>query len=182
MEDKENEEFRKRIRDSVDRVEKDKNTPEFYRQFLEKIEELKQSAILDIDDKRNDISIIGFASVIQLYKGLDTDPNSPYEKDQFQKEINSLYQLIYEELKKPNPFLRNLNHRTKHLEIKDRKRLLVMIKKLLGEENFNHFYKNFKIRKLVGSRIKIIGFILYFFIVVSVFMLISLGIANSVTK
>ncbi len=123
------EEYKKRIRDLVEIVEKNKDNPEGYQQLLEKIGEIKQASILGIDDYRSDICIMGFSAVIQLYQGLSTDPISPYEQGQFREEIDSMFHLIYEELKKPNKFLQKSNpNETKHLEKKDRKDLLIYIK------------------------------------------------------
>lgn len=47
--------------------------------------------------------------IIREINLLMSDPNHPIKNDQFQEEIDSLYMLIYEELKKPSPFIEVYN-------------------------------------------------------------------------
>lgn len=148
MEDKENEKYRKRIKELVDRLEKDKDTPEVFQLLLKRMGQVKQTLISKINPNyRNQRCVIGFVFIIRDYYWLRANPKYPTEKDQFQEEIDYLYKLIYEELKKPSPHIptRNPNRRNK-ADIIDKRRILRRMVETLGAENVrNQFYKKFNI-------------------------------------
>lgn len=149
MEDKEDqEEFRKRIKDLVDRLDKDKGTPEVYQLLLEKIEQIKRSAISKINKaSRNEKVIIGLVYIIREYNMLRFDPKYPFEKDHVLEEIDALYKLIYKELQKPNPYIPDT------WDIDEKKRILNNMREVLGTENMNKFYKKYKIHRLVRLKL-----------------------------
>lgn len=85
-----------------------------------------------------------------------------------------MFNLIYEEFKKPSLFIRDIDPDIKEkVEISVKKKDLAHIKKLLGDENYRHFYKKYNVRALVRDNsgvtllflciIMLIFFILYFF-------------------
>lgn len=152
MENKDNEEYKKRIKALIEKVEKEKDAPEGERLVLEAKERLKQTAISKIHPiYRNEKIIIVFVYMIRDYYKQITDSTSPYEKDQLQEEIDGLFNLIYEELKKPNLLIHNRDPVIKaKVEDLDKKRILTNMARVLGEENINQFYKRFNIRKSIG--------------------------------
>ena len=82
MENKENEEFKKRIKKLIDRVEEGENSPEAYQQLLDKLEQVKNVAISKTKKQdRNEKSIVGFVFAIREYYGLRNDPNYPFDKE-----------------------------------------------------------------------------------------------------
>lgn len=148
MENKANEEYQKRIKELIERAEKGENSPESYRQLLEKLGQVKQSAISIIrKSHRNDKAIIGFVFVLREYYRLSADPKYPFEKGKFQEEIDSLYKLIYEELKKPNKYIPDT------WDIDEKKKILRNMRVVLGAENIEQFCKKYNIRKLVRLKL-----------------------------
>ncbi len=106
MEKKGNDEYRKKIKEMIDKVEKEKDelkdTFIGEAQVLEAKEQLLKTAKSKINpDFRDTKIVLVFAYTIRDYYRRRAD--SP-EKDQFQEEIDTLYRLICEEL---NPFLFN---------------------------------------------------------------------------
>ena len=99
-------------------------------------------------DFRNEKIIIVFTFIIRDYYRRSAEPNV---KDQFQMEIDELYTLIYNELKKPNPFLVKINsNRTTHEQLMDNRRILGNMGIVLGRERIkNDFYNKFNINKLI---------------------------------
>lgn len=150
----EDQEYKKRIKELVDRLEKGKNTDtsEVYRELLEGIEYTKQIAITNINLKYlNDRSLMGFIILIQEYYNLREDAKSPFGRDQFQEEIEILYELINIELKKSNPFIYHSNPKVKEkLEARYKKRILTRMKELLGSENVKQFIDKFNIPYSIG--------------------------------
>ena len=146
------EEYKKRMKEFVSRVEKGKDVPADYQQFTESIESLKQIAISKIRPLyRNELSIFVFVYTIRDYYRRIADPKHLTEQDQIQKEIGYLYLLIYEELKKTSIQALSFafeNRRT--LDAINRRRILRRIRGVWGEETYRQFYKNFRIRKLVS--------------------------------
>lgn len=144
MENKENEEYKKRIKELIDRIEKGDNSPEAYRQLLLKIEQIKRSAISITERQvRNERAIIGFVYALREYYWLRADPKYPFEKDRFLQEINALYKLIARELKKPNP------HIPLKWDIDEKRRIVNNMKLVLGEEHISYFIKKYKIRRIL---------------------------------
>ena len=152
MEDKDNEEYKNRIKELIERVEKDKDNPEGYQKLIE-IEELKNIAITHTNPNfRNEKSIIAFTFIIREYYRSRADPNYSTEEGQFQEEIDALYKLIYEELRKSKKFtlfddISDINKKGDKL---DKKRIINDMTKVLGMENINRdFYKYYKISDIM---------------------------------
>lgn len=149
-EKKEQEEYEKRIRDLVNKMEKEKDVPEDYKTMLGMYEDMKLKTISDLDDKRNNVSILSFMVALRGYQGLIADPKYPNEENEFQAEIDRLFNLIYEELKKPSLFFQHIDPDIKkEIEIRVIKKDLAYVKKLLGSENYKYFYKKYNLRALV---------------------------------
>jgi len=152
MREDNNEDYRKRIKELVDKIEKEKDKtkdPSFGEtQILEAQERLLQTAKSKIHPDFRDFKIVMiFAFTIRDYYRRRAE--SP-EKDLFQEEIDGLYELIYEELKKPNPFFLNYNaNRRNYAEIRDKRRTLGHIAMVLGKEKMTQFYETFNIAKLL---------------------------------
>lgn len=167
MEDREkieDDEYKKRVKELIERVEKGDNSPEMYRQLLEKIDEVKRKAISIIDEEfrnikaksrkirfisikdkesRNIKAIFGFVFALREYYSIKSDPNFPFSKDGLQEEIDVLYKLIYDELKKPNLSI------PERWSILERRRILKDMEVFLGTENMEYFSKNYKLKKLI---------------------------------
>jgi DNA-binding transcriptional regulator PaaX len=144
----ENEDYKKRVKDLIDRVEKGENSPEAYRQLLEKIEQIKRSAISKINKaSRNEKVIIGFVYILREYYWLRDNPKYPFGKDHILEEIDALYKLIYKELQKPDPYLPD------RWDIDEKKRIFSNIREVLGTENMDYFCKKHNIRKVVGLKL-----------------------------
>jgi len=140
-----NEEYRKRIRDLVDKVEKGKDTPE--EQLLEAKELLLKTAKSRIHPYyRSERIMLAFIYTIREYYNRRA---SSLVKNQFQKEIDKLYRLIFEELIKPNPNINPSDPKfKKKAEKLDRKRILKKMTIILGMENlFRDFYKHYDIKE-----------------------------------
>ena len=152
MEEKDNEEYRNRVKKLIDKVEKekyeDKDTSIGEAQVLEAQERVLQKAKSKIHPDFRDFKIVFvFAYTIRDYYRRRAE--SP-EKDLFQEEIDTLYRLIYEELKKTNPFLLNYDpNRKNYAEISDKRRVLGHIAIVLGKEKMTRFYDKFNIAELL---------------------------------
>ena len=82
LEDKENEEYKNRIRELIERVEKGENSPEAYQQLLDKLEQIKNVAISKTKRQdRNEKSIVGFVFAVREYYRLRNDPSYPFDKE-----------------------------------------------------------------------------------------------------
>jgi len=152
MKEDNNEVYRKRIKELVDKIEKEKDKTKDSsigeEQILDAQERLLKKAKSKIHPDFRDFKIVFiFAYTIRDYYRRRAE--SP-EKDQFQEEIDSLYKLIYEELKKPNPFLLNYDStRKNYAEISDKRRVLGHIAMVLGKEKMTKFYDKFNIAELL---------------------------------
>ncbi|NHJ22527.1 MAG: hypothetical protein EAX91_16390 [Candidatus Lokiarchaeota archaeon] len=148
MEDKELEEYKRRILELIENVEKSKDIPFGEQQVIDSRKKLLQIAKAGINPNyRREILIIVFTHTIRDYYKKRADPN---ETENFQEEIDELYRLIYEELRKPSPYIPDSD--PKHqFEIADRRRILRRMTSVLGVENINQFKKDYKLKKLVGS-------------------------------
>ena len=152
MEEKENDEYKKRVKEFIDKVEKGKDevrdTSIGEALVLEAQERVLQTAKSKIHPDFRDFKIVLlFAYTIRDYYRRRAE--SP-EKDLFQEEIDGLYELIYEELKKPNPFLLNYDaNRRNYAEISDKRRMLGHIAMAIGKEKMTQFYKKFNINELL---------------------------------
>lgn len=160
MDDKdkiEAEEYKKRIKEFIDRVEKDKDktkdSPISEQQVIEAKETLKQTAISKIHpDYRSERIVLVFAYMIRDYYRRKADPNIPTEKEQFQEEIDALYNLIYEELKKPSLNFLNLSpYRRKTTDLMEKRSTLEKMTKILGVEHITLFYNEYDIYSLVDE-------------------------------
>lgn len=153
----ENDEYKERIKELIDIVEKNKeiykDTPEGYQRVVEEKESLKQTAISRINPNyRNERIILIFVYLIRDYNRRIADPIVAIDKDQLQKEIDSLYKLIYEELKKPSLYNPNLNpNRRNTADLIERRRILEKMAQVLGVEELDQFYKEYNIDDLVHS-------------------------------
>lgn len=137
MSDKEiYEEQEKRVKEILDLIEKDKESFDDYQIMVEILEDIKRSSISDINEKRNDISIIGLAVVIRGYENLIADPKAPYDKFRFRDEMKYLFDSISKELEKPSSFM--------HSE----QQFHIILRKLWGKEVFKGFCKKYEIHDL----------------------------------
>lgn len=152
MEEKENDEYKKRVKEFIDKVEKGKDEVKDNSigeaLVLETQERVLQKAKSKIHPDFRDYKIVLlFAYTIRDYYRRRAE--SP-EKDLFQEEIDGLYELIYEELKKPNPFLLNYDaNRRNYAEISDKRRMLGHIAMAIGKEKMTQFYEKFNIGELL---------------------------------
>lgn len=145
MENKENEEYKNKIKKLIDRVEKGNSTPE--EQLLEAKELLLKTAKSRIHPYyRSERIILAFIYTIRDYYNRRA---SSLVKNQFQKEIDNLYRLLFEELIKPNPNINPSDPKfKKKAEKLDRKRILKKMTIILGMENlFRDFYKHYDIKE-----------------------------------
>lgn len=126
----------KRVKEILYLIEKDKESFDDYQIMVDILEDIKRASISDINEKRNDISIIGLAAVIRGYENLMVDPKAPYDKFRFRDETNYLFELISKELEKPSSFM--------HSEQK----IQTFLRKLWGKENFKGFCKKYEIHNL----------------------------------
>ena len=169
MSEKEYEEYKNRIKKLIDRVEEGENSSEAYRQLLEKLEQVKRSAISKMSkSSRNEKVIVGLVYILREYYWLSTDPKYPFEKDNLLKEIDELYKLIARELRKPNP---NIPLRW---DIDEKRRILRNMKTVLGEENINYFIKKYKLRRIVRLKFemrKSYKYYVYFWIIAFIILL-----------
>lgn len=153
----ETDEYKKRIKELIDRVEKnkekDKDTPVGEQQVIEAKERLLQTAKSKIHPLyRSERIILVFTYLIRDYYRRRADLKVPLKKVQLQEEMDVLYKLIYEELKKPSLHNPNLNpYRRNTADIIDKRRILEKMTQVLGEENIRIFYKDYDVRKLVHS-------------------------------
>lgn len=152
LEYKDNEEYRKRIKELIDRVErnKDKDAPEEELRVLKTKERLLQTAKSKINpDFRNIKIVMLFAHTIKDY--YKRSANS-LEKNQFQEEIDELYQLIYDELKKPSAFQMNFDsNKTNYAELREKRRIIGHLGIILGKEKIETFYEKFNLSELFDS-------------------------------
>jgi len=146
----EDEGYKKRIKDLIDSVEKGKDIPEGYQQILEAKEMLLRTTISRIHPSyRNERIILILSYLIRDYYRRGTDPN---EKEQFQEEIDYLFKLIYEELKKPSLYFPNLNpYRKKTADYMEKRRILDKMIQVLGVEKINQFYEECGVGQLNSS-------------------------------
>jgi len=143
LEDKDNEEYKNRIRELIERVEKGENSPEAYQQLLDKLEQIKNVAISKTKrHDRNEKSIVGFVYAIREYYGLRNDPNYPFDKEDLRKKITAIFKLIYKELLKPP----NIPVRW---ALDNKRRIVENMTKVLGTEIMDIFIKRYKIRRLL---------------------------------
>lgn len=150
------EEYKKRITEMVEKIEKSEEILEKYQQILGKMINFNQSVILRNTPLRSDQRIFAFMILIEEYYILLEDPIF-LNKDIFQEDIDFLYDLIYLELKKESPFVVNNKYRfTKTqkeiFEGRNRYKMINYMKKLLGEENVKQFYKKYNISDLLGKK------------------------------
>ena len=138
------EEYKKRIRELVERVEKGENSPEVYQQLLDKLEQIKNVAISETKrHDRNEKSIVGFVYAIREYYGLRNDPNYPFDKEDLRKKITAIFKLVYKEILKPIP---SVPHRW---DYDNKRRIIENMTKVLGTEIMDIFIKRYKIRRLL---------------------------------
>ena len=105
----------------------------------------------------------------------------PTKKDQFQEEIEDSYQLIYEELKKPSPYLMNLNLNKpiySETEERDKRMILRQMEEVLGLEEMSDFIEKYKIDDLlIGTNkeallkiMAMVGMFSFVFIIIMLFI------------
>lgn len=147
MEDKEDEEFKKRIRELVKNVEKKDADSQYTEQdLIEARERLIQKIkrITQEEKFRSERILLTSTYWIQsLYKHKI--------EDQHQDEIDTFYEIIFEQLKKPSMYIPNPDPtRPNPIEIADKKRILRNMEKVLGEEEMNRFKKKYNLSKLIS--------------------------------
>jgi hypothetical protein len=148
MEEKEDEEFKKRIRELVKNVEKKDPDSQYTEQDLKEARERLIQTIkkrTHEDKYRNEFIIMTSTLWIQsLYRHKI--------EDQHQDEIDTFYEIIFEQLKKPFMYTTNLDPTT--IEIVDKKRILRNMENVLGKEKVDFFKKKYNLSKLIGSTLK----------------------------
>lgn len=142
MEDKENEEFRKRIRELVKNVEKKDPNSQYTEQDLK---EARERLIQTVkrrtqEEKYRDEKLIVLSTlwIQSLYK---------HEiEDQHRDEIDTFYEIIFEQLKKPAMYIPNLDPtKPNPLDFADKKRILRNIENVLGKEKVDFFKKKYNL-------------------------------------
>ena len=152
LDDKENEEYKKRIRDLVSRVEAyaESNTPEIYQQLLDELERLQESIIRNVQEKyRNAKVIYGFIFLLENYYYLRKDPVFSSREEKFQKQIDFAYRCIYEELKKLNLNRPKYTQMTEE-ELSEIHKALIYMRRIIGAKKTEQFYNKYKIENLVS--------------------------------
>lgn len=145
----EDEEYKKRMKELVEKVEKnkDKDVPMGEQQIIDAKKRIMQTAKSKLHpDFRNEMALMIFT--FQLKDYLKERAEST-EKDLLQKEIDDISQLIINELKKPSAY--NINYKTNRIdnrEIYDKRRILGKMGMVLGRDHMNAFYEKYKINKL----------------------------------
>lgn len=140
MEDKENEEFKRRIIELVKNVEKkdeDSNVAE--QDVIDAKNRVLQTAKRRTQEEkfRSEFILVALTYWIQsLYK---------YRPEKYQEEIDELYNIIYQQLKKPNFYI------PYKLQIADKRRILNNMKKVLGEGEINRFKEKYNLSELISS-------------------------------
>jgi len=136
------EEYKKRMKEIIERVEKTKDKDSKYTEqdVIEKKEELLQILTRKTHEgKYRSEQIIAMLTywIHSLYKFRT-------KKNQSQEEIDALYKLIYEQLKKPNILIPNPDPFIDRL---DKRKILKNMEKLLGEKNIKSFIKRYNLKK-----------------------------------
>ena len=149
MENEENEEYKNRIKELIERLEKNKDndTPVGEEQVIEEKERLLQTTKSRIHPYyRSERIILVFVNRVRDYYNRRA---SSLVKNQFQEEIDKLYGLIYEELIKPNPDIQSSDPKfKKKAEKLERKRILKKMTRILDVENlFRDFYKHYDVKE-----------------------------------
>lgn len=142
MEDKENEEFKKRIRELVKNVEKKDLESQYTEQDLK---EARERLIQTVkrrtqEEKYRDEKLIVLSTlwIQSLYK---------HEiEDQHRDEIDTFYEIIFEQLKKPAMYIPNLDPtKPNPLDFADKKRILRNMENVLGKEKVDFFKKKYNL-------------------------------------
>ena len=164
------EEYRKRIKELVERVEKGENSPEAYQQLLDKLEKIKNVAISETKrHNRNEKSIVGFVYAIREYYGLRNDPNFPFDKEDLRKKITKIFKLIYKELLKPP----NVPVRW---ALDNKRRIVENMTKVLGTEIMDIFIRRYKIRRLLRLKFEDTKYFKYYAICWTITFIVLLTI------
>ncbi len=181
MEAKDQEEYKKRIKELIERVEKteDKDSQYTEQDIIEAKERLLQSAKSKIHPYfRREMILLAFVYNIRDYYKKRAESKN---KGKFQEEIDNLYNLIFKELIKTNPMIPSFNRRFKKKgERLDRKRILKKMTRILGMENlFRDFYKHYDIKEATRTDLytkEIIQCLLILIVGISVIILAINGI------
>ncbi|NHJ21819.1 MAG: hypothetical protein EAX91_12810 [Candidatus Lokiarchaeota archaeon] len=159
MENKENDEYKNRIKKLIERVEKGENSLEAYKQLLEKIEQVKITAIFRTKKReRNEKAIVGFTYAIREYYRLIFDPNYPFNKEDLKKKIDAIYKLIYKEFLKITPYCPD------RWDLDNKRRIVENMRKVLGTENVEYFIKKYRIRRLIRLKFEMTKYYKYYVI------------------
>jgi len=156
-------------------------TSEYYQDLLGEYEKAKQRAISKINPQyRSEQSVVDFVFIIREMNLVINDPKYPNKNDKFQEEIDSLYELIYEELKKPSPFLpKGVPNTISPEEIQDKKRIIWTMTNILGADKMpKDFSKSIGLipSNSFGSLMKISGIVCIvsiFFVLVMLLLLLN---------
>ena len=151
MEDKENEDYKKRIKELIDKVEKEEDAP--VRLVEQEIINIKEH-LLEAEKSRihpyyrSEGIIYVFYTTIRYFYKLKASKTLT-GKDKLQEEIDALFKLIYEELKKSSPHIPETKHKEYHEKI-DKRRIVGEMTKLLGLENMNNdFFKKYNTKLIL---------------------------------
>lgn len=167
------EDYKKRIKELIERVEKGDNSPEAYQQLLDKLEQIKNVAISKTKRQdRNEKSIVGFVFAIREYYGLRNDPNYPFDKEDLRKKITKIFKLVYKEILKPIP---SIPHRW---DYDNKRRIVENMTKVLGTEIMDIFIKRYKIRRLLRLKFEDTKYFKYYVCcwIIAFFVLLSIWI------
>lgn len=147
MEDKEDEEFKKRIRELVKNVEKKDPDSNYTEQDVTEARERLMQNIKSRtqEEKYRDERIIIMSTywIQSLYKNKI--------EDQHQDEIDTCYEVLSEQLKKPSMHIPNLDPtRPNPLELTDKKRILRNMENVLGKDKVDFFRRRYNLQIFIG--------------------------------
>ncbi len=140
----EDEEYKKRIQDLVENLEKTNDKDSKYTE--QDIIEIKEEVLQILTRKTHESKYRNEFIIANLTYWIHSLYKFRTEKNQSQEEIDDLYKLIYEQLKKPHILILD-SEPDIIFEIIDKKRILRNLERLLGEKNVKSFKKKYKINK-----------------------------------
>lgn len=138
----EDKEYKERIKKIVERVEKTKDKDSKYTEqdIIEKLERLLQT----ITRKTQEGKFRSEKIIVILTYWINGIYKNKKEKDYIP--IDTLYELIAEQLKKPNPYFPKFDL---NREIADKRRILRKMEIVLGVKKIKQFKKKYNLSKLV---------------------------------
>ena len=115
LEDKDNEEYKKRIKELIENIEKTKDKDSKYTE--QDLIEDKDGLLQTIKRKTQEDKFRSERIIVVLTYWIKSYYKKRMEKGQFQEEIDELYELIYKQFRKPSSHISNLDSRNPNLDI-----------------------------------------------------------------